>query len=66
MAGGEFGFSDQDFPHIRRIINELAGISLADGNRELVYSRLSRRLRQLGLRRFEEYCTLLELSLIHI
>ena len=60
MASGEFEFSDQDFQHIRRIINEVAGISLADGKRELVYSRLSRRLRQLGLRRFEEYCTLLE------
>lgn len=60
MANAEFEFSDQDFQHIRRIINQVAGISLADGKRELVYSRLSRRLRQLGLRRFEEYCELLE------
>jgi len=60
VASGEFEFSDQDFQHIRRIINEVAGISLADSKRELVYSRLSRRLRQLGLRRFEDYCTLLE------
>ena len=60
MASAEFEFSDQDFQRIRRIINEVAGISLADGKRELVYSRLSRRLRQLGLRRFDEYCRLLE------
>ncbi len=62
MASAEFEFSDQDFQNIRRIINRIAGISLADGKRELVYSRLSRRLRQLGLRRFDEYCTLLETS----
>ncbi len=60
MASAEFEFSDQDFQQIRRIINRMAGIALADGKRELVYSRLSRRLRQLGLRRFDEYCALLE------
>lgn len=56
----EFEFADRDFQRIRQIINQIAGISLADSKRELVYSRLSRRLRQLGLRRFEEYCQLLE------
>lgn len=60
MTSAEFEFSDQDFQRIRQIINEVAGISLADSKRELVYSRLSRRLRHLGLRRFEEYCRLLE------
>lgn len=58
----EFDFSDQDFQRIRRIINEAAGISLADGKRELVYSRLSRRLRQHGLRCFGDYCNFLESS----
>ncbi|MER2582506.1 MAG: protein-glutamate O-methyltransferase [Candidatus Competibacter sp.] len=56
----EFEFSDRDFQHVRQIINRIAGISLADGKRELVYSRLSRRLRHLGLSRFEDYCQLLE------
>ena len=51
----EFEFSDRDFQHVRQIINRIAGISLADGKRELVYSRLSRRLRYLGLSRFEDY-----------
>ncbi len=60
MASGEFEFSDQDFQRVRRIINEVAGISLADSKRELVYSRLARRLRQCGLQRFEDYCNLLE------
>ncbi|HPF59786.1 MAG TPA: protein-glutamate O-methyltransferase [Candidatus Competibacteraceae bacterium] len=62
MAGAEFEFSDQDFQRVRRIINQVAGISLADGKRELVYSRLSRRLRQRGFRRFEDYCDFLETS----
>ncbi len=57
---GEFEFSEQDFQRVRRIIGDIAGISLADGKRELVYSRLSRRLRQRGLQRFEDYCNLLE------
>ena len=60
MASGEFEFSDQDFQRIRRIINQVAGISLADGKRELVYSRLSRRLRQRGLQRFQDYCDYVE------
>ena len=60
MASNEFEFSDQDFQRIRRIINQVAGISLADGKRELVYSRLSRRLRQRGFRRFADYCDYLE------
>lgn len=60
MASAEFEFSDQDFQQIRRIISQVAGIALADNKRELVYSRLSRRLRVLGLRRFDEYCAFLE------
>ena len=65
MQGGcavniELEFSDRDFQRVRQIINDIAGISLADGKRELVYSRLSRRLRQRGMQRFEDYCNLLE------
>jgi chemotaxis protein methyltransferase CheR len=50
----EFEFSDRDFQHIRQVISGIAGISLADSKRDLVYSRLSRRLR------FNDYCQLLE------
>ena len=60
VANGEFEFSDQDFQRVRRIINQVAGISLADSKRELVYSRLARRLRQRQLQRFGDYCDLLE------
>lgn len=60
MASGEFDFSDKDFQRVRRIIHDIAGISLADSKRELVYSRLVRRLRQLGIQRFEDYLDLIE------
>lgn len=60
MASGEFDFSDKDFQRVRRIIHDIAGISLADSKRELVYSRLVRRLRQRGIQRFEDYLDLIE------
>ena len=52
----EFVFTDKDFETIRRIVSERTGIMLADGKRDMVYGRLARRLRALGLNRFDEYC----------
>src|SRR5690606_39092155 len=37
----EFEFTDADFNSLRQLVREVAGISLADCKRELVYSRLS-------------------------
>jgi chemotaxis protein methyltransferase CheR len=51
----EFAFSDADFRSLAQFAYEQAGIALADNKRNLVYSRLSRRLRVLGLRTFREY-----------
>ena len=51
----EFVFSDADFRSLAQFAYEQAGIALADNKRNLVYSRLSRRLRVLGLRTFREY-----------
>src|SRR5690606_28163738 len=51
----EFEFTDADFNSLRRLVREVAGISLADCKRELVYSRLARRLRHLGLTSFASY-----------
>jgi chemotaxis protein methyltransferase CheR len=51
----EFDFSDADFHELAKVAYEYAGIALADSKRNLVYSRLSRRLRSLGLRSFREY-----------
>ena len=51
----EFDFSDADFRSLAQLAYEQAGIALADSKRNLVYSRLSRRLRALGLTSFRQY-----------
>lgn len=55
----EFIFTDEDFEALRSLVKEVTGITLGDMKRELVYGRLSRRLRALGLRSFAEYRRLL-------
>lgn len=56
----EYAFSDEDFEQIRRLVQERIGIHLAPCKRELVYGRISRRLRALGLPGFREYLRRLE------
>jgi chemotaxis protein methyltransferase CheR len=51
----EFAFSDADFRNLAQFAYQHAGIALADSKRNLVYSRLSRRLRALGLTSFRDY-----------
>src|SRR5579864_7564639 len=51
----EFVFSDADFTNLAQFAYNHAGIALADSKRNLVYSRLSRRLRALGLTSFRDY-----------
>ncbi len=51
----EFAFSDADFRSLAQFAYEQAGIALSDSKRNLVYSRLSRRLRALGLTAFRQY-----------
>lgn len=58
--GREFHFSKNDFDRVCKLIYEHAGISLSDSKQELVYSRLSRRLRATGISTFSEYLKLLE------
>ncbi|HUO95525.1 MAG TPA: protein-glutamate O-methyltransferase CheR [Steroidobacteraceae bacterium] len=58
-AHREFQLSDREFDEIRRLVREHTGIALADSKRELVYSRLVRRLRRLSLATFAEYLALL-------
>jgi len=56
----EFEFGDRDFRRICELIHARAGIALADGKRDMVYGRLSRRVRALGLQTFREYLDQLE------
>jgi len=59
-AAQEFTFSGGDFQRVQKLIYQRAGISLHDGKRAMVYSRLSRRLRETGDRSFADYLDSLE------
>ena len=56
----QFDFRDADFPRVRKMIHARAGISLGTHKREMVYSRLARRLRALGRQDFGSYLDQLE------
>lgn len=56
----EFAFTVADFQQIRRMLYDHAGINLNDGKKDMVYSRLARRLRANRLHTFQEYLQLLE------
>ena len=56
----EFLFRDEDFQALRALVKSLTGINLSEQKRELVYGRLTRRLRALQLRSFGEYRDLLK------
>jgi len=58
----EFSFSRADFDRVRELIYKHAGISLHDGKHAMVYSRLSRRLRETGHTSFSAYLQSLEAS----
>lgn len=55
----EFAFHEDDFQALRTLVKSLTGINLSEQKRELVYGRLTRRLRALRLRTFGEYRELL-------
>lgn len=57
-ADGEFAFSNNDFKDIAALLHAESGISLSDAKAPLVYSRLVKRLRALGLENFRDYCAL--------
>ncbi len=59
-AERDFEFSDRDFRRVCELIHTRAGIALAPAKRDMVYGRLSRRLRVLGLRSFKDYLDQLE------
>ncbi|MEY4751004.1 MAG: hypothetical protein RIQ60_3218 [Pseudomonadota bacterium] len=56
----EFKFDARDFARVRELIYHRAGISLHAHKQAMVYSRLSRRLRETGHRSFGSYLQALE------
>jgi len=56
----EYEFLRGDFERVRRLIYERAGISLGEHKQNMVYSRLSRRLRFHGMASFAQYLDRLE------
>jgi len=60
MGEREFHFSKHDFELLRKLVSEHTGISLSDHKQEMLYSRLSRRLRVLNLNSFSSYYKLLQ------
>jgi chemotaxis protein methyltransferase CheR len=60
VESGEFVMTARDFSTIAGIMMAEAGIALQDSKVNLVYSRLAKRLRALGLPNFAAYCQLVE------
>ncbi len=56
----QFTFTEKDFERIRKLIYSHAGISLNPAKKDMVYSRLVRRIRELGLDSFHIYLGLLK------
>ena len=56
----EFALTNRNFKQLAAIVRQRTGIVLSDHKREMVYGRLARRLRSLGLESFSDYCALLE------
>ena len=60
VGGTEFELTDKDFRFIQWFMHKHAGIYFSDRKRTMVYGRISRQLRRLGLRRFTDYKQLIE------
>ena len=56
LVDGEFLFTHDDFRKIAAMLHSDAGIALPESKATLVYSRLAKRLRSLGLQSFKDYC----------
>jgi chemotaxis protein methyltransferase CheR len=51
----DYAITDEEFDQFRTLVYQESGISLNDGKKSLLISRLSKRLRALGLESFEAY-----------
>lgn len=60
VVAPDFLLTDNDFATIRGLIHKRAGIALGTQKRQMVYSRLARRLRDLEMKEFSSYLRYLE------
>ena len=58
----EFPFDAEHFRVISERMYQFSGIRLPEAKREMVYARLARRLRALGIQSFDDYVRFLELE----
>lgn len=56
IVPGEYLLTAEDFRQIAEILHDHAGIQLSETKAALVYARLAKRLRALGLENFRDYC----------
>ena len=56
----EFLFTPSDFERIRTMLYQHSGIKLSDSKKNMVYSRLGRRLRATGMKSFQDYLARVE------
>ena len=59
LVAGDYVMTAEDFRRITTALHAASGIVMNDSKATLVYSRLAKRLRQLGLDSFRSYCALL-------
>lgn len=60
MSDREFSFEDQDFKRVKSMVYDFAGIDLNESKKNLVYNRLSKRIRFLSLSSFTQYLDYVE------
>lgn len=56
LIEGEYAFTARNFEQIASYLKEETGIALTEAKATLVYSRLAKRIRKLGLASFDDYC----------
>jgi chemotaxis protein methyltransferase CheR len=56
----EFPMTAENFATLQQCAYDSTGIKLTEHKKEMVYSRVARRIRQLRLGNFDEYCALVE------
>jgi len=62
MEDREFHFQDSDFSRVKKMVYEFAGIDLNESKKNLVYNRLSKRIRFLEMNSFKEYLDYVEVQ----